>query len=197
MALTEAQKERKRLWAENNRDKLKVSSKRYYEKNKAACLEGCHRRYKKRAESDPDFRETLRQKSRQYYSDMKDDPIFKVKRKQATISYRNANRESLYEKQRARHAKNKSNPDYVDQVRRVHRKSEHKCIKSLGDSYIKKRLCQGTTLTMIDIPQDMIELKRQQLILYRTIQEVRKAKINIENNKNSETGTPLKYGKSR
>lgn len=44
----------------------------------------------------------------------------------------------------------------------------------LGDSYIKDKLTRGSSLRSEDIPQELVELKRQQMILTRTIREIQK-----------------------
>lgn len=49
-------------------------------------------------------------------------------------------------------------------------------IDSLADVYVAWTIRKGTDLKKSDIPKELIELKRQQIILHRTIREIQKCK---------------------
>ena len=49
-------------------------------------------------------------------------------------------------------------------------------IDSLADVYVAWTIRKGTDLKKSDIPKDLIELKRQQIILHRTIREIQKCR---------------------
>ena len=46
----------------------------------------------------------------------------------------------------------------------------------LADSYVKYTLTKNTPLRAKDIPQELVEFKRQQILLHRTIKEIQKCK---------------------
>jgi len=51
----------------------------------------------------------------------------------------------------------------------------------LPDAFIRRLLCQGTLLTSADIPQDLIELKRQHILLGRLLKENKHDKTQSDN----------------
>ena len=57
------------------------------------------------------------------------------------------------------------------QIRKKANKKMKKIRDNLGDIYIKNQLCSGGILKTKDIPQEMVEAKRQHLKLTRTIRE--------------------------
>lgn len=53
-------------------------------------------------------------------------------------------------------------------------------IASLSDRYIRAKLTQGTALKAADIPRELIEVKREQLLLTRALNETTKLNPNEE-----------------
>ena len=66
----------------------------------------------------------------------------------------------------------KDNPKY--KIKNVSRANKHfeRNKEELNDKYIKSILCSGYELSFIDIPQDLIDLKRKQLLLTRQLRKL-------------------------
>ena len=61
----------------------------------------------------------------------------------------------------------------IEKSRQYNRDKQVRHALELSDMYIKKDLAQGSELTHSDIPQELIELKREQIKLGRVSKEIR------------------------
>jgi hypothetical protein len=77
--------------------------------------------------------------------------------------YRKNNREKILGNQKRWRDKS---GDVAKDANKAFRQDE---IKSLGDRYIKHLLTQNTALKFDDVPQMMVEAKRQQMLIWREI----------------------------
>lgn len=89
-------------------------------------------------------------------------PGIKENLKVYTADYRLKNREKVNAAQR-RYAKQ---PEIIEKENALRRKYE----AELTDSIVKRRLTKGTLLTAKDIPQSLVEVKRLQLLINRSLQ---------------------------
>ncbi len=56
---------------------------------------------------------------------------------------------------------------------RDRKRKQYDCL-FVGDNYIKGLIIRGSTLTHKDIPQELIEMKRDQLKTYRPLKDIKK-----------------------
>jgi len=61
-----------------------------------------------------------------------------------------------------------------DHIKKYQRFRYDKEVRGLGDGYIKQLLVSGTRLKAVQIPNQVIELKRMQVSVHRTIKELKK-----------------------
>lgn len=88
----------------------------------------------------------------------------RCKEKQRAYYQRTRQRHIDYAK--ARYASNKA------AGKRCANKSFKKAVDSLSDTYIRHTLIKGTALKRKDIPQELVELKRIELAIKRTVKEM-------------------------
>lgn len=63
-----------------------------------------------------------------------------------------------------------------ERIRQCHRKSKNKKTASLADSYVKEKLRRMWGLASVqDVPEEFIQVKREQIMLHRKIKEFKKA----------------------
>jgi hypothetical protein len=111
-----------------------------------------------------------------------------IKEKQKRQEYRKVNpvikKTPLTTAQRSAkyYLKIKNNPKY--KIKNVIRSNKHfkRNKEELNDKYIKSILCSDPGLSFSDIPQELIELKRKQLILTRKIKNNGKDQSSNSNN---------------
>jgi hypothetical protein len=89
-------------------------------------------------------------------------PGIQEKRKAYSADYRLKNQKEINAAQR-RYAKQ---PEIMEKDKMLRRKYE----TELTDSIVKRRLTKGTLLTAKDIPQSLVEVKRLQLLINRSLQ---------------------------
>jgi len=90
--------------------------------------------------------------------------------KKNTSAWRLLNKEKVNNRRKKQRAEN---PKKTIEQRRIFKK---RSADKLTDGYIRGTLTNDNSLSFEDIPIGLIELKRQQLILTRTIKEIRKCK---------------------
>jgi len=87
-----------------------------------------------------------------------------------TNTWRFTNKDKVNGKRKKRRA---GNPKKTIEQRRIYKK---RSADELTDGYIRGTLTNDNSLSFKDIPIGLVELKRQQLILTRTIKEIKKCK---------------------
>lgn len=91
-----------------------------------------------------------------------------------------------YFSQRARNTSFKSTLKWMsenkDKVKKIRFKTAKKSRDALDNSYVKKVITNSCNLSFNDIPQDLIELKRKQLLLTRKIKNNGKDQHSNKNN---------------
>ena len=136
----------------NNREKVRLASRKWQQENPAAYLESRkgHRERNRATLAARDLAryhkdiEASRAKGRADYSRHRDQRIA------ASKQWRDSNPVKVRLQRKAH-----------DQKRRAYK----------FDSHIRKHICQGTTLKSSDIPQELVELKRLQLQIRREIKK--------------------------
>ena len=153
MALTEEErKERARVsnrkWMAENKDKIK----RYYQLNS----DKVKARVRKYREANAN---TVKESQKRYRDANKD------KIKERDITYRRKNREQCATRDRDYFQINKGS---LMEASKIGKRSGR---KTLSDWYIKDILRRGTGLAITNIPQDLIQLKRQHLKITRLLKD--------------------------
>ncbi len=168
----------KNKWTEyfkKNREKIRINTRKSQEKYRN--------------------KEDVKIKAKERYALVKNDRSFIEKRK----NYRDGRKEKKKISDKAYRDKNKemlsiSKKQYLESLppkvrgERKKRKAKlarellQKNIKNLSDGYVKGHIAKGTSLTYKDVPMELVELKRVQIMLRR---ELRKQKEVMNVNKNS------------
>lgn len=160
--------EYKKEWAKKNEDHCRQVAKKYYDTNI----------------------ETISAKGKIYYSKNKDVMLVRNK------DYYNKNKADIKEKHSEYYQNNRehltilnkewaaNNNDKCIEFSRKYRRlngdkiraDNQKIRDELGDNYIKKCLCCRSSIPTTAISQELINFKRQQIILTRTIKEIKKCR---------------------
>lgn len=155
--------EYKKEWAKQNESRCRKVAKKYYNAHK----------------------DTISAKGKEYY--LKNKDVIAVKQKE----YNTKNKATINEHHRKYYQENHeklsvanrewalNNRDSTIESSRKHRRVHGEEIRAdwqqirdeLGDHYIKRLICDKTKISTQMIPQELIELKRAQMILYRLIKE--------------------------
>jgi len=158
-AYRQANPEKDREWAAKNRDKINASRKG---KRKPATQKDLERVRAWHAEHC----EHVRQYRRSRYQENKAEILAQQK------LYYQQNREQILERQRKPPEVNRAHVKAWQQANpEKHRAAQKRPREQLYDSYVRRRLVDGTTLEPTDIPQGLIDAKREQL---RILRELRK-----------------------
>lgn len=84
------------------------------------------------------------------------------------------NKEKLYAQERVRRKKYDLAHPEAERLR--DRRYKRKAVKELRDSYIKCKLVQDTGLSRLNIPKELIEVKRIMMIIRRRVKSIKKDK---------------------
>ncbi len=131
-----------------NKERIKKANADYYSKNYERFIE----KNKSWARNNPDKIAKIAQKYRDSHKEYL--KAFYQKNKKRITASRNK-------------WKNKNRVRYLERARQTNKKA----VVSLSDGYIKNQLHQRCNIRTEDIPQELIELQRMKIKLYRLIKE--------------------------
>ncbi len=132
-----------------------------------SCIILVKERDKKWKSENPEKRKIIYKKSK---DKVKDTEEYKIKNNQRVRAWYKLNKEQAI--QNSKNAKLR-NPEKYKMFSLVKNRKE---VANLGDNYIKSLLSKDKELSFKDIPQQLVEIKRKQLLLTRQI------KNNVKNN---------------
>jgi hypothetical protein len=141
--------ERTRQWAKNNPEKVKLARKREQAKNAER-----YKKYYEQYYSDPQNKKHKEQYRKRYYQ------LTAEKAKQRAKEYVLNNPEKVKEKNREWRQLNK---EWLNELNR-------KQIADLSDKYVKTLLFKGK-VSKVDIPQELIEAKRLEVLIKRRLKD--------------------------
>lgn len=158
MPLTEEEKKAYKLkWYKANRSRILIERKKHREDNKESLAKYDRERYKKN-KAKYDFM------AKRYRENNHD----KVSLRE--WKYRECHKDKIAKYHKSYYSRN------TDKVKARARKQGSVSRETLSDGYIKVLIAQKSTIPTNLIPQDLIEFKRQQIILTRTIKEIQKCR---------------------
>ena len=140
-------------YAKKNKEKLKAKRKEYYEANKEKIIA------KGKVYVEANREKTLAYK-KQWYQDNKEQFLIKVK------EYKEKNKEHL---EAARKVWLLANHEHVKDVKKAYVKKQ---IDMVSDYYVRTKLRKGTALKSKDIPQELVEAKRLNILIKRKLNEI-------------------------
>jgi len=114
---------------------------------------------------------TIAERSAKYYAKVKDTDTYKQKNRSRTRKYYKLFSEKV------KTASNIYRLNNLEKCNYINRLARKRYTEQLNHLYIKELLCYNNDLSFKDIHEELVELKRQQLQLYREIKK-QKALIN-------------------
>lgn len=162
-------------WVNNNRDRVNEMSRVYQIENKETIAKRKKERYLENIKN-PDYLKhvkklrkeryekmkkegSLLEKRRKHYHDkLKHDDEFMRKKRESNKKWTDSNKEKVAIKRKRFYEKNKEK----------NLKYGRNAFANLTDGSVRKLLCQGG-LSAKDIPQELVDLKRVQILIHREI----------------------------
>lgn len=117
----------------------------------------------------------FREKRRVYYHTKMDKVLHYKRTRKKALS--NPEREREYKrkystKPEAKQKKKEYKKQNPDRISISNLKYKTRIKSTLGDTYLKELICQNTLLKHTNVPQDLVELKRKQLLLKRQLKTI-------------------------
>ncbi len=166
-----------KIYVESNRERVNELSRKYQKKNKDAIAKRKKERYLENIKN-PEYLERvnklrkesyerrkinnnlLEKRRNDYHNKMKNDPEFVLKKRKANKKWADSNKEKVKSSRKRTYENNKEkNLSYG-----------RNAFKNLTDGAVRKLFCKGGLLAD-DIPQELVDLKRVQLLIHREIKK--------------------------
>jgi hypothetical protein len=127
---------------------------------KYSCLLKVKENHKQFKKNNPDKVKDYRKKSH-----LKNREYYLIKSKNYNIIWYQKNKENVIKQSK------KWKQSNLEKHKQIRKKMDKKASDNLSDRYVKSILCDDTLLKHSDISQELIELKREQLLLKRQIKQ--------------------------